>query len=129
MAEDRYKELRKMLEERRAKIQQEIEGMFPSGKQGRNSESGPDAVEDPDDVIADEIEFALVQMKSETLNKINDAVPRLEQGEYGKCFEWGDPIAVRRLLALPFALRCKDCEAAKEVADQRQMRLNRIFGR
>ena len=46
--------------------------------------------------IQDEIEFALIQMKSETLNKINDALARLEQGDYGNCFECGEEIAEKR---------------------------------
>ena len=53
-------------------------------------------------------------MKSETLNKINDALGRLEQGDYGNCFECGEEIAEKRLRALPFAVRCKDCEEARE---------------
>ena len=45
---------------------------------------------------------------------------RLEEGNYGYCFECGDEIAEQRLRALPFAVRCKDCEEAREVAEQRE---------
>ena len=54
-------------------------------------------------------------MKAETLNKINEALARLEDGRYGLCFECGDEIAEARLRALPFAVRCKDCEEAREM--------------
>ena len=70
--------------------------------------------------IQEDIEFALIQMKAETLNKINEALSRLEEGTYGRCFECGDEIAEQRLRALPFAVRCKDCEEAREVAQQRE---------
>jgi DnaK suppressor protein len=63
-------------------------------------------------------------MKSETLNKINDALARLDQGDYGNCFECGEEIAEKRLRALPFAVRCKDCEEAKEVVEQRERQLS-----
>jgi DnaK suppressor protein len=63
-------------------------------------------------------------MKSETLNKINDALSRLEQGNYGNCFECGEEIAEKRLRALPFAVRCKDCEQTRENAEQRERHLN-----
>ncbi len=53
-------------------------------------------------------------MKAETLTKINEALSRLEEGHYGNCFECGDEIAEARLRALPFAVRCKDCEQARE---------------
>ena len=82
-----------------------------------------DAVESSEADIQEDIEFALIQMKSETLNKVNDALARLEQGIYGNCFECGEEIAEKRLRALPFAVRCKDCEEAKEVAEQRERQL------
>ena len=70
--------------------------------------------------VQDEIEFALIQMKAETLNKIDAAIGRLEEGTYQPCFECGDGIAKARLRALPFAVRCKDCEEAREAAEQRE---------
>jgi len=62
----------------------------------------------------------LIQMKSETLHKIEEALARLEEGTFGYCFECGDEISERRLRALPFAVRCKDCEEAREIAERRQ---------
>jgi DnaK suppressor protein len=59
-------------------------------------------------------------MKAETLNKIDEALRRLEEGTFGHCFECGEEISERRLRALPFAVRCKDCEEAREVAQQRE---------
>jgi DnaK suppressor protein len=53
--------------------------------------------------IQDDIEFALIQLKAETLNKIDMALQRIAEGNYGKCFECGDEIAEARLRALPFA--------------------------
>ena len=50
---------------------------------------------------------------------------RLEEGTYGNCFECGDEIAEARLRALPFALRCKDCEEARETAEQRERAMAR----
>jgi DnaK suppressor protein len=82
-----------------------------------------DAVESSEADIQEDIEFALIQMKSETLNKISDALVRLEHGNYGYCFDCGEEIAEKRLRALPFAVRCKDCEEAREVAEQRQRQL------
>ena len=67
-------------------------------------------------------------MKSETLNKITDALARLEQGDYGNCFDCGEEIAEKRLRALPFAVRCKDCEEARENAEQRERHQNQRRG-
>ena len=119
----RYNELKKMLEERRREIQAEVQGKIrdvraEASMGGKNEVF--DAVESSEADIQDDIEFALIQMKSETLNKINDALVRLEQEDYGNCFECGEEIAEKRLRALPFAVRCKDCEEAREVKQQRE---------
>jgi len=123
----RYSELRKMLEERRREIQAEVQGKMrdvrAEGAWGGKVNEVFDAVESSEADIQDDIEFALIQMKSETLNKINDALIRLEQGDYGNCFDCGEEIAEKRLRALPFAVRCKDCEEAREVAEQRERQM------
>ena len=120
----RYTELKSMLEGRRREIHAEVQGRMrdvrSEGAWGGKLNEVLDAVESSEADIQEEIEFALIQMKSETLNKINDALSRLEQGNYGNCFECGDEIAEKRLRALPFAVRCKDCEEAREAAEQRE---------
>ena len=67
-------------------------------------------------------------MNPQTLNKVNEALRRLDEGTYGNCFECGDEIAEARLRALPFAVRCKDCEEARETAEQRERLLARRSG-
>ena len=126
MSRSRYTDLRHMLEERRRELQTEVQDKIrdvrAQGEVGKLHEVF-DAGESSEADIQDDIEFALIQMKSETLNKINDALVRLEQGDYGYCFECGEEIGEKRLRALPFAVRCKDCEEAKEVAEQRERML------
>ena len=123
----RYSELKRMLEDRRREIQAEVQGRMrdvrSEGTWGGKQNEVFDAVESSEADIQDDIEFALIQMKSETLNKINDALTRLEQGDYGNCFDCGAEIAEKRLRALPFAVRCKDCEEAREVAEQRERQI------
>src|SRR5215831_18853185 len=124
MAHSRYVELKRMLEERRRELQAEVQGKMrgvrEEGTWGGKLNEVLDAVESSEADIQEDLEFALIQMKSETLNKIDDALLRLEQGEYGYCYECGEEIAEKRLRALPFAVRCKDCEEAKENAEQRE---------
>jgi DnaK suppressor protein len=126
MNPDRYAELKRMLEERRRDLQAEVQGRMRDVRaesQGGKSHEVFDDVESSEADIQDDIELALIQMKSETLNKINDALARLEHGEYGYCFECGEEIAEKRLRALPFAVRCKACEEAREIAEQRERQL------
>jgi DnaK suppressor protein len=123
MNRDRYAELKSILEERRREIVDKVhEKMRDVRTDGANNpdQGVLDAAESSEADIQDEIEFALIQMKAETLNKIDEALRRLEEGTFGHCFECGEEISERRLRALPFAVRCKDCEEAREVAQQRE---------
>jgi DnaK suppressor protein len=128
ISRSRYFELKQMLDERRREIHAEVQGKMrgvrEEGIWGGKANEVLDAVESAEADIQEDLELALVQMKSETLNKITDALIRLEQDTYGNCFECGDEIAEKRLRALPFAVRCKDCEEAREVAEQRERQLN-----
>lgn len=123
MNPDRYAELRRILEERRREMVTEVQGKI---RDVRTEAAGTpvngvlDAAESSDADIQEDIELALIQMKAETLSKIDEALARLEKGTFGLCTECGEEISERRLRALPFALRCKDCEEAREIAEQRE---------
>ena len=127
MSRSRYLELKQMLDDRRREIDAEVKGKMrhvrTEGTWGGKLNDVLDDVESSEADIQEDIELALIQMKSETLNKINDALTRLDQGDFGYCFECGEEIGEKRLRALPFAVRCKECEEAREVAEQRARHL------
>ena len=123
-ARNRYNELKKMLEDRRRELLSEVQGRIRDVRSDGNKDRDVlDQGESSEVDIQEDIEFALIQMKSETLNKIDAALRRLEEGSYGGCFECGEEISEARLRALPFAVRCKDCEEARETAEQRERAL------
>jgi len=125
----RYNELKKMLEGRRRELLSEVQGKIRDVRaDGSKERDVLDQGESSEVDIQEDIEFALIQMKSETLNKINEALRRLDDGTYGNCFECGDEIAGPRLRALPFAVRCKDCEETRENAELRERALARRSG-
>ena len=123
----RYDELKNILESRRRELMAEVRSKMKHVRDENSEESQGvlDAAETSEADIQDDIEFALIQMKTETLKKIEDALKRLDEGTYGNCFECGDEISQMRLRALPFAVRCKDCEEAREVAQQRERMIQR----
>jgi DnaK suppressor protein len=119
----RYAELKQILEGRRREIMSEVQGKIRDVRSEGTAQKLNevfDAGESSEADIQGDIEFALIQMKAETLQKINEALSRLEEGVYGNCYECGEEISEPRLRALPFAVRCKDCEEAREVAQQRE---------
>lgn len=124
--QDRYQELRRMLEERRLEIIGELQHKM---RDVRNEHAAAslqnvrDEAETSEAEIQDDIEFALLQMKAETLEKVGTALAHLDEGRYGYCYECGEEIPERRLRALPFAVRCRNCEEARELARQRERML------
>ena len=123
MNRDRYSELKRILEERRREIMSAMQDKIRDVRtEGANNQTHGvlDAAESSEADIQDDIEFALIQMKAETLTKIEEALRRLDEGTFGYCFECGEEISERRLRALPFAVRCKDCEEAREMAQNRE---------
>jgi DnaK suppressor protein len=109
---ERFEVLKSMLEDRRREIQDKLRSL---------RETLPivdatvrDAEEQSVDDFVQEMDFALMEMKAESLGKIDEAIRRLESGVYGVCAECGGEIAEARLKALPFATLCVTCQEREE---------------
>lgn len=48
------------------------------------------------------------------LTQIDDALRRMESGEYGRCASCGQYIEAERLEALPYAILCLECKRHEE---------------
>jgi len=112
--QERHVVLRQMLEERRGEIQGKLRSILDTLPDEKSFVR--DAEEQSVNDFVREVDFTLMQMKSDTLSKIDDAIRRLEAGSYGVCTECGADIAPARLAALPFAERCRDCQERQESA-------------
>ena len=106
--------LRQMLSDRRHQIQDDIQSRIRDKRTDRRLKEAGDELEHSDAGIQGDIAFALLQMRAETLKRIDEALVRLDAGEYGSCVECDRDIAARRLRALPFAVRCQVCEERRE---------------
>ena len=74
------------------------------------------------------MDFAVMEMESETLRQIDEAIQRLDDGTYGICGDCDEPISEARLKALPFATVCRDCQAQREDDEAvRNARPSRFF--
>lgn len=110
--QERYQVLKRMLEERRLEIQLKLKSL----RETIPVEVGAvrDTEEQSVDDFVQEVDFALMQMKSETLARIDEAMQRLEDTTYGLCTECSGEIAEARLTALPFAALCRECQELEE---------------
>ncbi|MBI2674426.1 MAG: TraR/DksA C4-type zinc finger protein [Candidatus Yanofskybacteria bacterium] len=61
-----------------------------------------------------ELTARLIEIRNTELRQVEMALERLEQDEYGLCVDCGEDISQKRLIAMPFAVRCKDCEEKTE---------------
>jgi DnaK suppressor protein len=110
---ERHAVLKEMLEDRRRDIHDRLRTLretLPVQAEVKDAEE--QSVED----FAQDVELALMEMKSETLSQIDEAIRRLEKGEYGSCAHCGREIAEARLKALPFATLCLECQENEEEA-------------
>jgi DnaK suppressor protein len=115
-------DLRQMLSECRRELQDEVQNRIRKARTDQPKEVRDD-LEHSDADIQGNLEVALLQMRAETLSRIDAALLRLEAGKYGSCFECECEISELRLRALPFAVRCQACEEKRERArrDARQL--------
>ena len=118
-------DLRQMLRNRRREMLQDVQSRIRDERTDRSIEVRDD-IEHSDADTQGDIALALLQMRSDALARIDEALARLDAGKYGSCFECEREISERRLRALPFAVRCQACEARRE-QDQGQAR--RLAGR
>ena len=97
---------RQRLAEERARIEQELAGHEQPDTSGEPKDSGDQA----NDLEQPSTDNALLADSRRTLEEIERAEQRLEDGTYGKSVVSGDPIPDERLEAIPWADRNVDEE-------------------
>jgi len=118
--QERYAILREMLETRRREIQNKLHSILETLPEERQLVRDPEEQSVHDFVQA--VDFTLMQLKSETLEKIDEALKRLSAGTYGSCTDCQGDIPETRLKALPFASRCVDCQERHETTREADVR-------
>ena len=81
-------------------------------------ERDSEATQDPADMAANaytkELLFSMSANDRHLLELIDEALGRIEEGEYGKCVHCGEPVQDRRLEAVPWARHCLRCQDLQE---------------
>jgi DnaK suppressor protein len=79
---------------------------------------------DPNDRATQESEFSLElrtrDRERKLIKKIDEALARLDEHEYGYCEACGVEIGVRRLEARPTATLCIDCKTLDEIREKQR---------
>jgi len=61
-----------------------------------------------------EFNLGLASSEQQILNLIDEALRRIDEGQYGLCEVCSKPISQKRLLAVPYAKFCIKCQSEEE---------------
>lgn len=108
----------KLLEEKRDEILRDAERTLAElNEQGGN-------IPDPNDRASAEsgrsFELRIRQREQKLLGKIESALQRIADDEFGECEECGELIGMKRLEARPVTSLCIECKTAQESKEKAQ---------
>jgi len=121
MTHSRRIELTEMLEDRLRTIETQVRHKIRAFRDSEAADITPPATA-LDDPAREDIDFALVQMQAETMEKLTAALARLAADQYGICDECEEEIPGKRLRAVPFTTRCRPCQEQVEQVELRARR-------
>ena len=110
-------ELRQMLMARRLELGSIVHSGISDGR--RHPRDVGDLEEDSATLHQADLDISLLQIRAQTVKRIDEALTRLAADQYGTCAVCGLEIGERRLRALPFAVRCTRCENRREANGDR----------
>lgn len=79
-----------------------------------SAQASGDVVDAALDSVQDEISSQLAEVESRELARIENALARMREGQYGICEACGCNIPMARLNALPYATNCIKCQREAE---------------
>ena len=128
MTDPRYEELKRALELRREELQRNLGAKLADVRANNGRDGGRrealDAAEASESDLQLDVSVSLTEMTAAVLRRVDEALARLASGVYGVCVECHADIPTKRLTALPFAVRCRDCEELREVDARRSRRVS-----
>lgn len=108
-----YSEIRKDLEKQRTTLLTEAGVIIGAGI--NQSQENLSDVGDQATAVADQnFLLRLKEREQKLLKKIDEAIERIDQGNFGICENCGSEIAYKRLKARPVTTLCIDCKTEQE---------------
>ena len=118
MDSDQLQKFKEQLEQMKADIIADVEQTLS------DMTSQNENIPDPNDRATVEsdrsFELRLRSRERKLLDKIDEAIGRIENGEYGICDDCGEKIRVKRLEARPVAKFCINCKTKQEQMEKAQ---------
>ena len=123
--EERRIRLRRLLLDKRREILKEIKIDISKYIKGENRQLVDTALDDGDWSVVDlseDISLRHLSSHREDLQKIDEAIRKLDEGTYGICEDCGEEISEERLKILPYAIYCIDCKERREQIEEMERR-------
>jgi DnaK suppressor protein len=113
MRKDRVAQFRKRLVEKHRQLSEEVGRTALYGKD-QEDDSIKDLGDQANTAYTREFFFELGNGDRRVLRDVVAALQKIDDGSFGNCERCGEPIADKRLEALPFARYCIDCQRLAE---------------
>ena len=115
--DERRARLRKLLLDKRREILKEIKIDTSKYIKGENRQLVDTALDDGDWSVVDlseDISLRHLSAHRDDLQRIDEAIRKIDEGTYGLCEDCGEEISEERLKILPYAIFCIDCKERRE---------------
>jgi DnaK suppressor protein len=116
--ERRMQRNRKWLEEERARLQMEITSVSAAMDERERPGLGTHMADSATEVFEQARNLAVNQRLRRTLEQVDRALLKMDNGSYRVCDQCGGPIDPARLKALPYATYCMSCQARLELGNR-----------
>jgi DnaK suppressor protein len=113
MSKKELEKYRRLLDDKKASLSQEI-AKTRSAEEETTEESTQDIADKAVSSYTREFLYSLTDGERGTLLQIDEALVRVDEGSYGFCTNCGQPMAEKRLTAVPWAPYCVDCQELAE---------------
>ena len=119
-SKNRLLDLKKSLIRKREDILKEVKEEIAKYVSGDNKQLVDTANDEGDWAqvdISEDLSLQRLSAQRKLMYNIDEAIRKIAEGTYGICEDCGDEISEKRLLVLPAATLCVDCQESREQAE------------
>jgi DnaK suppressor protein len=104
---------RRLLQEKKNTLLAEL-AKTKNAEEETTEESTQDIADKAVSSYTREFLYSLNDSERNTIQQIDQALSRIEDGTYGFCLNCGNPMSEKRLTAIPWSRHCVDCQELSE---------------
>ena len=104
---------RRLLLEKKSSLRSEL-AKTKNAEEETTEESTQDIADKAVSSYTREFLYSLTDADRNTVQQIDQALARIDEGTYGFCLNCGNPLNEKRLTAIPWSRHCVDCQELAE---------------